>query len=185
MQNTNDIMLDIETLSTRPNASILSIGALRFNRKGPTPPLNKMDQFYVRIDRKSCDDLGMDVDPKTVEWWDKQEDYVKKEALDSGDDRISIKEALEMLTCWIGNGNTMAWGNGDDFDCVILGEAYKAVGLTPPWKFWNTRDVRTVLDLGGIRSWNLPDDNKHHPVNDCYRQVDGIHKSFKILNLYN
>jgi hypothetical protein len=178
MQTTNDIMLDIETLSTQPNASILSIGAIRFNRKGPILPLNKMDQFYIRIDRKSCDDLKMHVDPKTVEWWDKQDEAIRDEAMGDGDDRVTLREGLEKLTKWIGGGNVTPWGNGDDFDCVIMGEAYKSVGLTQPWKFWNTRDVRTILDFGNIKPWNLPADNKHHPINDCYRQIWGVKKVF-------
>jgi hypothetical protein len=186
MQNTNEIMLDIETLSTQPNASILSIGAIRFNRTERVPPLNKMDTFYIRIDMRTCDELMMHVDQNTVAWWNKQDEAIRNEAMGDGDDRVSVKEALTRLTNWIGiNKDTMVWGNGDDFDCVILGEAYRAVGLTPPWKFWNTRDVRTVLDLACIKPWNLRNDYKHHPVNDCYRQVDGIKKAFDRLNLYN
>jgi hypothetical protein len=180
---TNDIMLDIETRSTAPNASILSIGAIRFDRHGPMKPLDEMDSFYVRIDLQSCDDLGMDVNPGTVEWWKKQDKVIYDEAF-GGEDRVSITEALIQLKEWIGGGTVTPWGNGDDFDCVILDQAYKAISVKTPWDFWNTRDVRTVLDLVGIMPWHLLKDNKHHPINDCYRQIDGIKRAFAKLGLY-
>lgn len=183
MANTHDIMIDIETRSTEPNASILSIGALRFDRFGPIKPLEEMDCFYVKITLKSCDDIGMHVDPNTVAWWAKQDTEVQNEAF-GGDDRIDITEALVKLREWIGHGTILPWGNGDDFDCVILDQAYKKVGIATPWKFWNTRDVRTVLDLASIKPWHLLPDNKHHPVNDCYRQVDGVKKAFVKIGLY-
>ena len=40
------------------------------------------------------------------------------------------------------------WGNGAGFDNVILRSAYVACGLIVPWKHWNDRDVRTIVDLG-------------------------------------
>ena len=50
-----EIMLDIETCSTKPNAMILSIAAIKFSRITEiTPELKNMETFYVRIDQKSC-----------------------------------------------------------------------------------------------------------------------------------
>lgn len=40
------------------------------------------------------------------------------------------------------------WGNGSDFDNVALASAYDACDFNPFWKFWNNRDVRTVVELG-------------------------------------
>ena len=179
----NDIMVDIETLSTEPNAVILSLGAIKFSRDNkPVPALSEMETFYKRINIDSCKDLGMHVDPETVKWWDKQEESVKNEALGNEEGRESIQETLNQFSSWIGtNPSIKIWGNGDDFDCVILTQAYKSIGLIPPWKFWNTRDVRTVFDMGSIHPWELPNDNKHHPIDDCYRQIFGLKKAFKIL----
>ena len=57
-----EVMIDIETLSTRPNAVILTIGAIKFDRKGPLKKLEEMDQFYVRISKESCELSGMIID---------------------------------------------------------------------------------------------------------------------------
>jgi hypothetical protein len=181
--NINNIMLDIETRSVQPNASILSIGAIRFDRDGPIKPIEEMDSFYVRIDQMSCDDIGMDVNDDTMKWWKKQDKSIYDEAF-GGEDRVSITDALIQLKEWIGGGVVTPWGNGDDFDCVVIDQAYKAISVKTPWDFWNTRDVRTVLDLANMKPWDLINSNKHHPVHDCYSQVDGLKRAFMKLGLY-
>ncbi|HDF2341375.1 TPA: 3'-5' exoribonuclease [Morganella morganii] len=40
------------------------------------------------------------------------------------------------------------WGNGSNFDNVILRTAYENCAITPFWKHWNDRDVRTIVELG-------------------------------------
>lgn len=41
----------------------------------------------------------------------------------------------------------LLWGNGSDFDNVILASAYRSCNLEVPWKFWNNRCYRTVKAL--------------------------------------
>ena len=50
----SEIMIDIETLSTTPNALILTIGAIKFNRNEDVKDLKELETFYVRIDQNSC-----------------------------------------------------------------------------------------------------------------------------------
>ena len=169
----DEIMVDIETLSTRPNATIMSIGAIKFDRKSPIKKLEEMEQFYIKITRESCEALGMRTDPETVAWWNSQDEAIRYEALENQENRVEIKDALRQFKKWIGR-SSIVWGNGDDFDCVILDQAYKECSMETPWKFWNTRDVRTVLDLTKIRACDLPANEKHHPVHDCYRQIWGV-----------
>jgi DNA polymerase III epsilon subunit-like protein len=178
----DDVMIDIETLSIRPNATIVSIGAIKFNRLGPLQKLESMDQFYVRVSRESCEILGSQTDKETIDWWAKQDEKVRYEALENPEDRLDIKEALIKLREWIGK-STIVWGHGDDFDCVVLNEAYRMCGQETPWKFWNTRDTRTVYDLSGIRITDLPPNDKHHPIHDCYRQISGLKMSFAKLDV--
>lgn len=177
-----DIMVDIETLSTDPTAVILSIGAIKFKRKGELKKLEDMDRFYTRVSRESCEVLGMHTDHSTVEWWGRQDESVRYEALENPEDRLPIKEALKKFSEWVGKSNYI-WGHGDDFDCVVLNQAYKICGQPVPWKFWNTRDTRTLFDIAGIRNADLPKNDKHHPIHDCYRQIVGVNKSLSALNL--
>lgn len=183
----SEVMMDLETLSVRPNATILIIGAIKFNR-GETwseqvdeKGLKKLDYFYVRIKLDSCKSIGMHIDPATQKWWDEQETSVKYEAL-ANPDRVTISTALRSFSKWFGNNpRTKIWGNGSSFDCTILGEAYKLCGMEKPWKFWLERDLRTIMDLGDVRVCDLPQYQKHNALYDCYRQIIGFQRSEKNL----
>jgi len=170
-----EVMLDLETLSTRPNAIIVSIGAVKFDRRGPIRDLEQLDQFYKRIEIDSCKELGMHFDQEVQNWWNEQDDDIRYEALEHTE-RGTIKDVLHDFSRWF-RGCKLIWGNGDDFDCTILSEAYKLAGIKTPWNFWDTRDVRTALDIGNINPRDLPSQHKHHPIHDCYRQIIGVKKS--------
>jgi len=176
-----EIMLDIETASVRPNAAILTIGAIKFSRKGNLKPLDDLDTFYRKINLDSCKKLKMHIDPGTEAWWKRQSPEALEEAF-GGKNRVSLKQALVELQQFF-RGCDIVWANGDDFDCVIVGEACRLCGLEIPWKFWNTRDCRTVMDLGNVYTRDLPGDGAHHAVHDCYRQIIGVKRALKNLGL--
>ena len=177
-----DVMIDLETLSTENNAAILTIGAIKFNRNTPIPPdLKDCDTFYRRITLQSCKTLGLHCCSTTELWWSNQSHEARHEAFEHPD-RISLKKALIDMTIWL-RGMKHIWSHGDDFDCIILGNAYKRCDLQVPWKFWNTRDTRTLYDLANITMADLPQDNAHHALYDCHRQIVGVHQSLENLNL--
>jgi len=178
-----EVMIDLETLSTSSMAAILTIGAIKFTRDKSIPTLDKCDSFYRRINLDSCKTIGLECSDQTIKWWNNQSSEAKYEALENPD-RILIKKALIEFSEWFGN-TKIIWSHGDDFDCVIIGNAFSQCGLTVPWKFWNTRDTRTLYDIGNIKMSDLPQDNAHHALHDCHRQIIGIHKSLENLkNIY-
>ena len=177
-----DVMIDLETLSVRPDASILVIGAIKFPRRGYLRSINDLDTFYRRITQKSCIEVGLRTDETTLDWWKTQNNDIRYEALENPD-RVELKQALLEFSDWIATDTYCIWGNGDDFDCTILSEAYHRCGLQVPWKFWNTRDCRTIFDIANIGIQDLLQDNKHHALFDCYRQIVGVRLALKKLRL--
>ena len=182
-------MLDLETLSVRPNAVILVIGAIKFNRGEKWDEnideigLKKLDIFYKRIKISTCIYEGLHLDTKTKKWWDEQDDDVKYEAL-KNPERVTLREGLCSFKEWFGsNPRTKIWGNGSSFDCTILGEAYKRCDMEVPWKFWLERDLRTIMDLGKVNMYDLPKYHKHNALYDCYRQIIGFQIAEKKLGL--
>ena len=180
-----DIMLDLECLSVRPHAVILVIGAIKFERNGSWSEqvdekgLTKFDTFYKRITINSCLSKGLHIDKETQKWWDNQTNDIKYESLENPD-RITLDEALIEFKNWFGtNSKTHIWGNGSGFDCSILGEAYKRCGMDIPWKFWMERDLRTIMDIGKVNNFSLPQYNKHHALYDAYRQIIGLQLAIK------
>ena len=183
-----EVMIDLETLSVRPHAVILIIGAIKFNRdevwdaKKTYKDLNPKNVFYERITIPSCENVGLHTDKETKKWWSEQEEKVQFEAIHNPD-RITLPEALRRFKSWF-RGSYKVWGHGSSFDISILGEAYVRCGMTIPWKFWLVRDTRTLFDLGDIRMSDLPDNGKHHALHDCYRQIIGLQMSLKNLKYY-
>lgn len=177
-----DIMIDIESWSAEPNATILTIGAIKFARSGELKPIEKCDTFYIRVDPKSCEAIGCHTDPNTVAWWNSQSEQARYEAIDNPD-RVPIKEALTRLSKWIGGNNSVIWANSPSFDCVILESAYKRHKLPIPWKFWLTRDCRTLFDMARVRKYDLPGGGEHNALHDCHRQIAGVKMALKKLGL--
>ena len=62
-------MIDLETLSTNPDATILTVGGVKFDPYTNAEPSQGM---YFRVDVNSQTDMGRDVMQETVNWWSKQ-----------------------------------------------------------------------------------------------------------------
>jgi exodeoxyribonuclease VIII len=67
-------------------------------------------------------------------------------------------------------GIPVVWGNGADFDNVILGNAYLAVNKPRPWSFWNNRCYRTVRAMAPNIDYVRPV-IAHHALHDARAQA--------------
>lgn len=169
-------MIDIETLSVLPTASILTIGAIKFNRRGKLPSLDNMDTFYKRISLESCKRAKLHISEETIRWWKSQNEESKKEIF-SPNDRYDLKQTLIELKNWIPK-NAYVWAQGPVFDITILENAYKQCNVEIPWKFYNVRDVRTVLDICDICKETQV---SHNALDDCFQQIKLLRKGLKLL----
>lgn len=135
------IMLDIETLGTRPGSIVLTIGAVKFSKGGLG------DAFYRSISKADSFAHGLTRDPATVEWWQQQSEEAREAALAGMD---TLQDTLKAFTEFCTAGDPLAiamWGNGSDLDNVLLEEAYWAAGMKTPWRFTGNRCYRTVKNL--------------------------------------
>ena len=174
-----DVMLDIETYSTKPNACIMTIGAIKFKRGTELKKLEEMDTFYRRITLESNKELNRDISHDTMRWWSEQSEETRTE-LEIDEDRIPLKQALLEFKEWFGN-SLYIWSHGDDFDTVIVNTAMKDCKIETPWEFWNTRDTRTLFDIAEVYNRHLPQNSKHHALHDCHRQLSGLFLAFSRL----
>lgn len=139
------LMVDLETMSNKGNAAIVSIGAVTFEPAtgeiGPT--------FYAVVDLISCELAGLHIDADTVLWWMKQSSEARTAIVD--EDARTIQSTLLALSDFAEehlSDRVCVWGNGSDFDNVVLASAYAACDFNPFWRFYNNRDVRTIVELG-------------------------------------
>jgi len=181
-------MVDIETLGTGLNAPILTIGAVVFD---PYSVLAKsQDKIYLKIKVEDYNKYPQfKVDYSTIVWWAKQTESARKEAFLS-EPRVSLEVAMMTLHSWLvnavkPNSKLIMWSHGKEFDLPILQFAFETVGLNTPWKFWETRDTRTVYDIFKIdlKNVKVPEEfgesyELHHALGDCYRQIIGVQQAF-------
>lgn len=173
----SDVMIDLETLDVTPTASILTIGAVRFDPFGDDVNDPQCDSFYVRVDQDSCDRLGLTISQSTIEWWAQQEQAAQDEAF-SPDGRIPITDAMNQLYkfCW---GAKRVWSHGAGFDVPICEHIFRKIGKAVPWSFWEVRCTRTLFDIG--INPHRPPVLKHHALEDAWNQAVGVQNVFNTL----
>lgn len=176
------VMLDLETMGLRPNAAIVSIGAVHF--EGVTDQslshgtvlgnndLRVVDSMHVAVSLKSCLDAGLTTDQSTVDWWSKQSAEARSSWQQEG--APTLEDALTSLSAFVrrmgSEKDVCPWGNGADFDLVLLKSAYGALGADPPWRYWNHRCYRTVKGLFPVAE--IPRQGTHHnALDDAVHQV--------------
>ena len=142
-----DIMIDIETLSTRPDAVIASVGACRFD-----PETGEIDPntFHHRCGMDDQIRAGRHISASTLRFWLDQSPEAQME-LRGGD---SLSHTLDRLALWVTKGyQGGVWSNGASFDIPILEHAYATMGsMDTPWSFRSARCYRTLKDLVGDRT---------------------------------
>jgi hypothetical protein len=169
-----DVMLDIETLSTRPESVILTLGAVKFS-----PWDEEVDTetgLYLRIDVDEQLQLDRHVQQETVDWWGKQAEEVREEALGEHE-RTGLNDSVDQLNRFL-VGVDNIWCQGPAFDIVILENLYRQLGRPTPWQFWQIRDSRTLFGVHGD-----PRDKKatgaHNALIDCYYQAQAVQQIYK------
>lgn len=184
----HDLMIDLETLATTPDALILSIGAVFFDRDTP----GKLGaEFYQRI---QMDQKHGRIDHGTLSWW-----MERRGAWPTGD-ATELDVALRSFAAFIrkntpsdgqavivrdlkeGPPRLRIWGHGADFDPPILHSAYLTCGMDRPWGKGQVRDTRTLFELAGYE-WKTegPREGVHHALEDAKAAARAVQEAMKKL----
>jgi hypothetical protein len=169
-----DVMLDLETLSTRPESVILTIGAVKFDPWGDDVDTEHGLYHRVNVDEQLT--LDRHVQEETVQWWGKQPPEVFEEAMGESN-RVGLETMCADLNRFLVGVNNI-WCQGPAFDIVILENLYRQLVKPTPWQFWQIRDSRTLFGThGDPRS----KDRKaaHNALMDCYYQAIGVQEIYK------
>ncbi|EFI9177295.1 exonuclease [Escherichia coli] len=164
------LMIDLETMGKNPDAPIASIGAVFFDpQTGELGP-----EFSKIIDMDTC---GGTVDISTIEWWLQRSGEARAAILA---DRIPLDDALLQLREFIDENSgeffVQVWGNGANFDNVILRRSYERQEIPCPWRYTNDRDVRTIVALGLVMDFDARsvitfEGERHNALHDARYQA--------------
>ena len=166
-----DIMVDLETFGAGSHALIVAIGAVKFDlAKKEVYNTQVGGTFYAVVNAKSAQAAGGKIDADTVIWWMKQSDAARN-AIVNGEAQ-PIEKVLEDFAVW-SKGAKGIWGNGSDFDNVILSNAYQRLGMPTPWTPWVSRCYRTVKNLPNIKkvAINRAAGTHHNALDDAIAQA--------------
>ena len=175
------VMIDCETLATGTQPVILTLGACKFDPVGNEITNPQMEVLYLRIDLESQTAIGREVNDDTIAWWARQTPEAQEEALGDATEnnpRYTLTEAMDKLYkfCW---GAKTVWSNGATADVVWLETAFRQVNKAIPWKFWEVRDHRTIVDIGFNPS--MPPVTAHNALEDAVNQAIGVQNVFRQL----
>jgi len=184
-----EYMIDIETLATRNDAAIISIGACKFDLA--TGMVS--DPFLVSIDPDSydVDNCPFYLCSETQAWWKKQ--GKEAQAALKINQVPTIYIALDRMTEWFEDcgfvkgyqfGGDRLWANPPQFDLSILRHAAsKAYGNDNdvPWHYRQEMDMRTLCHLNhDVNTYDLPAACellvKHRADHDAIRQAYVVDK---------
>ncbi|WJZ69960.1 3'-5' exoribonuclease [Vibrio phage PVP-XSN] len=180
-------VIDIETLAKSEKSKIASIGCVILDVK----TLQILpDYFYMPININ--DQKGRVNDESTMLWWFKQALENKKafDAAFANPEACNIKLALNGLSDFLGrvfgDEPVNMFGNGPEFDNVILADAFAQYGIKLPWDYWNNQSVRTMLLTYRMISGNQQPDIKfkgikHHALYDAQHEAEIIAESLRFI----
>lgn len=165
----NNVMIDLETLSTRSDAVIIQLAAVKFEFKS-----DNHETFCMNIDPISSKKYGMSIEQSTVQWWKEKSPDVIKSVFS---DQHSIETVLDAFNRFIGpdSRDMIFWCQGASFDFPVLQWSYTATNRQSPWKYWNQRCSRTVYGICDLDWKNYPRvGNFHNGLDDCLTQIRAL-----------
>lgn len=168
------LMVDLETLSTKLNCVILTLGAVIFD------PFSDQiyKSLYLKIDTESQDVIGSIIDESVLEWWTKQDSEIVNEAFDPSD-RLDISDAIDLFHKFAWNCEKF-WSNGSIYDIMVLESTYNRLNKPLPWNYYQIRDTRTIYDLSYP---DMPQSSKHNALEDAKRQAIGVQNVYRNLGI--
>lgn len=185
-----DVMVDIETLGTKSDSTVIQIAAMAFDVL--TGEVIKEFNHHADIEMNK----QLTVDGSTLKWWLDTDPELLKDLLNSGNQ--SSKSLILLFRKWLlelialdTDKEVYLWGNGILFDNKMLQHQMEMAGEDYPIHYQNDRDVRTIVDLTstklGITEYELKDSYtdeslRHHDAfDDVKYQINVVHSCYNIL----
>jgi hypothetical protein len=181
-----NVMLDLEALDSKRTAIIVSIGAVFFDFEK-----NEIgDTFYAEINKKSFKQQLEAVRTfsfDTYEWWMGQSDGARNVFLKNNHEKQDIVHALhkfsEFCNSRTSEQRVRIWGNGVDYDNVVLRDTYETFGIGAPWKYGDNRCYRTIKNMFGNRAKLDREGSHHNGLDDAITQAKHLMAMMKKVHV--
>jgi len=164
------IMIDLETISTFPNAGVVAIALVMYDDKDSENLRGRT--WYIDPDFV----IGHN-NPETRDWWNDQDPNVRKKIFGGNETPRDVFQSVNgFVSGFIGYSEEVRiYADPANFDFPILKSQYQALGLQSPWSWRDERCLRTMkkelADNTGIEIEEVTSEIPHDPMHDCLAQV--------------
>lgn len=177
-----DIMIDLETLGTGPNAPVISIGCQVFD----VETLELKGTFYGAC--QVADQLDTKIRHMTADtfkWWMSQDGAAKIVFKEKSDPTVNVLVALRNWIMGLAGSSANqtkkinVWGNGSSFDITIMETLFADYKVICPWMYYKVMDLRTFkrfvrdgekVEVAGV---------KHNALADATAQAEYVIEGLK------
>lgn len=174
------IMIDLETLSTFPNAAVIAIALAMWDDKAPKEI--RARAWFIDPDFS----IGHS-NPETRDWWNEQDPQVRKRVFGGNETPRDVFQSVNLFVNGFVSSDeeVRVYADPATFDFPILQSQYQALGLPFPWSWRNQRCLRTMkkelADNTGIEIEEVASAIPHDPMPDALAQVQELQT---ILQVY-
>jgi hypothetical protein len=163
-------MIDLETLGTKSDTAVLSLGAVIFNRE----EILKKQLWHFNLNEQLK--VKRSVTGDTLTWWMNQSESARGVFAKCNTEGILARQFVESFDQFIGTQKLKVWSNGASFDVPIIENLLCQAGAQIPWKFWDVRCYRTMKAMFSIEIGVIRDGVAHDALDDAIFQTKCIQK---------
>lgn len=191
--------MDIETLSTRAQAVVLSIGMCFFD-DAKVQTFDEIVDSGIELffDRDSQVEKGRHIMPSTIQWWNQQGEEARRVL--EAEDVITPRDFYPHFEAFCEkSGLNSNWVKkyckwyirGPHFDISITDNLFEDYNVDTPWKYFKVRDIRTWLECNGLEdnaklvkpSSMVAHNALHDAAFDAYMMQQVLHNPLDKLEL--
>ena len=173
MSNYTHAVIDLETLSTRPEAVVVAIGAVKFDPFGDSRgasfmALGDSQIFYRTIDHAL--QPHRKTSTETLAWWCEQSLEVQRLTFPLPHQAGTVAQTLRDFADWM-KGVEYLWGNGAAFDNAILRSLCADYEVPYPIGYRGDMDLRTLHLCAGKPEKPLFVGIQHYALHDAFNEA--------------
>jgi len=171
-----DLMLDIETFGTSPSSVIAQVGACYFDRR--TGEIG--GTFLENLDWQESVNFGFKLEVEILRWWFNQSDMARMSI--TAKPSMSLSQTMVQFKQFSSQAKSI-WCHAT-FDYPLVEIYMKKLRINVPFNYQKVRDIRTLLDLSGLKKKDFPVrvGTAHTALADCKYQVSYCVKAFQLLS---
>lgn len=172
------VVFDIETLSVDRRALVYEVAAIRVQLHPTQGKLKVLEEAQWFLHGR--DQEGRHVLPDTLVWMDQTPGRFAAlaQARKEGTSVAKMAQGLGEIF----RDQALGWCRGTHFDMVILEDLFADHEVSPPWRYDQILDLRTLdrcLSFSGLEAAEVS--MAHDSLEDCRLELPGLEKALGFL----